>query len=389
MSPVDGNDALRREAEHGPLVFGSRGLAIVRGEGATLWDDRGNRYHDCGSMIGVTSTGHSHPRVAAAIAEQAGRLISCFSSFANDRRGELYEALSDVLPFARRFYLCNSGTEALEAAIKLGCASTGRTGLAYVEGGFHGRTLGAVALATRPQQRAAVEPILPPARRVRFDDLADLEAAITEDTALFVAETIQGEGGVRPMSAEFLRRASELCRERGALYVADEVQCGVARTGRWFGFEHAEVEPDLVMIAKGLGSGVPIGCLAMGPRLHDAEYGVHGTTFGGNPLAAAAALATLEVMRDEDLLGRATRLGEIAFRRLEPLIGRVRAVRGRGAMIGVELRGRANDVVKTLQDRGVIALAAGPTVLRLLPPLVMSDAQWEEALDVIVDVLGS
>lgn len=381
-------DLVAAEVAAGPLVYGSRGLGLVRGEGATVYDSDGRAYIDCGAMMGVAVTGHAHPRVVDAVTEQARLMLSCFSSFANDRRCELYAALSLRLPFARRHFLCNSGTEAVEAAVKFACAATGRTGLVCVEGSFHGRTLAALAMASRPAHRAPVEAILPPVRRVRFDDVADLSEAVDDMTAAIVIETIQGEGGVRALSEEFITSCEALARERGAMLVVDEVQTGLGRTGRLFAHERAGITPDVLCLAKGLASGVPIGCASIGERLGDPAVGAHGSTFGGNPLAAAAACATLAVIDDERLVERARVLGEVARERLQPLVGsKVRSVRGRGAMIGVDLPRRSAPLLRSLQGRGVIALAAGPTVLRLLPPLVIGDEDWAAALDAIVEEL--
>ncbi len=376
------------ERELGPLFYGSRGLTFVSGRGARLVDSEGRDYIDCGAMMGVASIGHAHPRMVAALAEQAGRLVSCFGSFGSDRRSELYRRLAELMPWARRFFLCNSGTEALEAAIKLACAGSGRDVLAHVEGSFHGRTLGALAVCSRPSHRAPFESMLARSLRLRLDDREDLEAALDERTAALVVEVIQGEGGVRPLDAAWLRAAQEICRARGVRFIIDEVQTGIGRTGSMFAYEEIGLEPDAVCLAKGLAGGLPIGCVALGPALGDPEMGVHGSTFGGNPLAAAAAVTTLDLIRDEGLVERARRLGDDALARLRRDLGdRVREVRGRGLMIGIEARGRVQGALKELQDRGVIALSAGPCVLRLLPPLVITEEDLHFALGQVEEVL--
>ncbi|MCB9832055.1 MAG: aspartate aminotransferase family protein [Planctomycetes bacterium] len=381
-------DPLAVERDHGPAVYGSRGLGFASGQGARLRGLDGRDYVDCGAMIGVASIGHAHPALVAALGAQAARLVACFGSFASDRRSELYARLIALLPWARRVFLCNSGTEALEAALKLACAATGRVGLAHVEGSFHGRTLGSLALCSRPAHRAPFESMLARTRKIRCDDHEDLVAAIDENTAALVVETIQGEGGLRPLDPDWLRHAQEICRERGALFIVDEVQTGVGRTGRFFDHESIGLVPDAVCLAKGLAGGLPIGCTLLGEAFGEPASGIHGSTFGGNPLVAAAALATLDVIRAEDLVARAARLGERAFATLRAgLDGRVRDIRGRGLMIGIETRGRVQDALKTLQERGVIALAAGPCVLRLLPPLVIDESDWDLALEAVVEVL--
>ncbi len=385
---LSGFDAQVVERERGPLMYGSRGLTIVSGLGARVRDSEGREYIDCGAMMGVSSVGHAHPHLVAALSEQASRLTACFGSFASDRRAELYRRLHELLPWSRRFFLCNSGTEAVEAAIKLACAVTGRTGLAYVEGGFHGRTLGALALSSRPNHRAPVAAMLPPGRRLRFNDVDDLTGAIDHETAALVVEIVQGEGGVRPVDCEWLHRARNLCRERGAMFVIDEVQTGIGRTGRMFAHEEVGLEPDAVCLAKGLAGGLPIGCTVLGEAMGDPDFGIHGCTFGGGPLVAAAALATLDVIREENLVDRARRMGQLALEFLRTrLAGVVRDVRGRGLMIGIEHRSRVQRHLRSLQQRRVIALAAGPCVLRLLPPLVIGDGDWLIALERVAEVL--
>lgn len=379
---------LELESRHGSGVYGSRGLCITRGELARVWDDTGREYVDCTSMYGTTILGHAHPDVTQAVAEQAGLLVACFGSWANDQRAGLYDVLARRLEPLDRFFLCNSGTEAVEAAIKTARHATGRPGVVALAGGFHGRTLGALSLTSRPSYRVPFEPLLPATGHVPAGSLEKLDAALDDDTAALVIETVQGEGGVRPLDPEYLRSAERLCRDRGVLLVVDEVQTGCGRTGRWFGYQHAELEPDLVCIAKGLANGVPIGALAIAPGVTPLPNGTHASTFGGNPLSCAAANATLAAVDRDDLVRRAAELGAWALDRLVAIESpRVRAVRGQGLMLAVDLRERSLPFIRGLQEHGVLALAAGPTVVRFLPPLNIPQEDLARAIDTLEEVL--
>jgi len=359
---------------------GFRGLELVRGEGPYVFDTEGRRFLDATSMYGVAALGHAHPALARAVAHQSGRLTSCFASFANDARNELLGRLHTLLDPLDRFFLCNSGTEAVEAALKFARRSTGRAGVVALAGAFHGRTLGSLSATFRSKHRDAFQPLLPGFAHVRAGDTAALERALDADgTGLFLAEIIQGEGGVRPVSGAFLHRAQELCRERGILFAVDEVQTGIGRTGRWFGFRHHGLEPDLVCLAKGLGGGLPIGALAFRAAADAVDLGSHGSTFGGNPLCCAAANSVLETIETEGLVEQTAQAGARLLAHLRQLLAnelgtRVRDVRGQGLMIGVELAASGVPVQKRLQDRGFLVLGAGPRVLRLLPPLT---TPWE------------
>ena len=364
--------------DHDAGFSGHRGLNIVRGEGAHVFDDEGRRYLDATSMYGVASLGHAHPAISAALVEQSARLIACFASYGNDRRTELQNQLAELLAPLDKIFLCNSGTEAVEAAIKIARASTGRTEVVALTGAFHGRTLGSLSATSRSKHRDAFEPLVPGFTHVRMGDLDALDQALNERVGLFIVEVVQGEGGVKPLGHDYLRAASALCKERGILFAVDEVQTGFGRTGRWFAYQHAELEPDLVCMAKGLAGGVPIGAVAFNSARASLSPGSHGSTFGGNPLSAAAALAVLKTLRDESLVERAathgTRLLTLSNELLAS-VDSVRAIRGQGLMVGIELKVSAVPLQRALQDRGFLVLGAGPRVLRLLPPLTTS---WEE-----------
>jgi acetylornithine/LysW-gamma-L-lysine aminotransferase len=379
------------EARHGIGVFALRGITLVRGEGAVVWDAQGRAYIDCTSAHGVAILGHCHPAVVAAIREQAGRLINCTGIFANDQRAALMQELAEVLPAGLdRFFFCNSGAEAVEAALKIARVATGRRGVVAARGGFHGRTMGALSATWEPHYRKPFEPLVRGFRHVRYNDPAALAEALTGDVGAVLLEVVQGEGGVRLGDPEYLRTAQSLCRERGALFILDEVQTGFGRTGRMFALEHYGLEPDIVCLGKGIAGGFPMGAVALGPRVSNLSVGQHGSTFGGNPLACAAARATLRTLRELDFPRQAAEKGRYFLERLRELQKRkrrVREVRGLGLMIGIEMRVKVAPILQALQEKGVLALNAGPTVLRLLPPLVIGYEQIDAVVAALDGVL--
>ncbi len=379
---------MEREERYTCGVYRKQPVVIVRGEGARVWDAEGREYVDCATGHGVALLGHAHPRVVAAIREQAGRLITCPETLYNDRRAELEAELVSLAPWAERVFLCNSGTEAVEAALKFARLVTGRPGIIAARNGFHGRTMGALSATWRPEYRRPFEPLVPGFIHVPYNRPDALEEAVGPDTAAVILEVVQGEGGVYPGDGAYLRRAQELCRERGALFIVDEIQTGLGRTGRMLACDHYGLEPDMVCLAKGLAGGVPMGAVLLGPRVGRLPPAVHGSTFGGNPLACAAALATLRAIREEGLPERTAERGTFFLSRLRAISSPlIREVRGLGLMVGVELRRKARPYLRALLRRGVLALTAGPIVLRFLPPLVISRedlefvaCQLEEAL---------
>jgi LysW-gamma-L-lysine/LysW-L-ornithine aminotransferase len=377
------------EARHSTGVYGKRDLVIVRGEGSRLWDENGRSYIDCIGGIAVANVGHCQPQVVAAIARQAAQLITCQEMFYNPQRAALMERLTAVLPPGLdRLYFCNSGSEAVESALKFARLSTGRPNVVATMRGFHGRTLGALSATFDKKYRQPYLPLVPGFSHVPFDNIERLATAVTDQTAAVILEIVQGEGGVRPGSAAYFQAARQLCDERGALLIVDEVQTGFGRTGQWWASQHADIVPDLMALGKGIAGGVPMGAVAVGPRVQGFGVGLHGSTFGGNPLACAAALATLEVLENDGLVGRAAEMGHYFQAQLQaidsPLI---REVRGLGLLIGVELKTRAMPVVETLMARGVLALTAGSTVLRLVPPLVIGQSEIDEVVAALTDVM--
>jgi predicted acetylornithine/succinylornithine family transaminase/N-acetyl-ornithine/N-acetyl-lysine deacetylase len=373
-------------------VYGKRQIAIVRGKGALLWDADGHEYIDCAGGHGVANIGHGRTEVAAVLAAQAQRVIICPEIFYNDVRARLLERLAQITPAGiTNFFLCNSGTEAVEGALKFARLATGRTGIVATLRGFHGRTMGALSTTWEPHYRESFTPLIPGVTHIRYNNIEAAQSAITDETAAVIIELVQGEGGVHIAHDQYVRELAALCRERGVLLIVDEVQTGFGRTGRLFACEHYDLQPDILCLAKSLAGGVPMGAIGLGQRVMESgriAKGVHGSTFGGNPLACAAALATLDILEQEKLVERAVALGEYALQRLQtirsPLI---REVRGRGLLIGIELNRRVQPYLEALCERGILALPAGPNVLRLLPPLVITEEQLKQALDVIEELL--
>lgn len=378
------------ESKYTSGLYVKRPIAIVRGKGARVWDSEGREYIDCAGGQGTANVGHANAAVADAIAEQARTIISLTEVFYNDKRAAVEEKLISISPnHANRVYLCNSGTEAIEAALKFSRYSTGRTGIVAMMRGFHGRTMGALSATWDPHYREPFMPLVPDFSHIPYENLAKAREAITDKTAGVIVEVVQGEGGVRPGSKEFLLGLQELCRERGALLIIDEVQTGFARTGMMFASEHYGLEGDFVCLAKSIAGGLPMGAVLMGERVKKLEPMIHGSTFGGNPLACAAALAAIDFMEKEELAARAAEMGEYLKGRLQriesPLI---REVRGLGLLVGVELKKKVTPFLMALIDRGVLALPAGPNVLRLLPPLVIEKADLDRTADEIEYVLN-
>lgn len=372
-----------------------RDLTIVSGKGARLEDAAGRSYLDFAAGIGVNGLGHGDRAVVAAIRDQSRRLVHASNLYHSEPGSALAQRLS-ALAFPAKVFLCNSGSEAVEAAIKFARRlgrTQGRTELLAFEGAFHGRTLGALSLTWKAAYREPFEPLVPDARFCPWGDLDAAAERIGPRTAAVVVEPVQGEGGVRPAPAGFLQGLAALCRERGALLVADEIQCGLGRTGRLFAHQHDGVTPDLLTLAKPLGGGLPLGAVLLREDLAGGlGVGDHGSTFGGNPVACAAALAVLDRLSSEGFVDAVARKGASLARGLRALArrhpGAVAEVRGVGLMLGVELRGPAAPVVEGLRARGVLATRAGERVLRLLPPLVVKPAEIREFLAALDSVLS-
>jgi acetylornithine/LysW-gamma-L-lysine aminotransferase len=377
------------EAAHTSGVYAKRPLAIVRGEGARLWDADGREYIDCVGGMGAVNVGHCNPAVVAAIREQAGALISCTELFYNDQRAAYLNELIALLPKGLdRVFLCNSGTEAIEGALKFARLLTGRPGFVAAVHGFHGRSMGALSTTWEPKYREPFAPLIPGVQHVPLNKIEDLDEVVNEQTSAVLLELVQGEGGVRPIEAEYIAAAARIARERGALLVIDEIQTGFGRTGKLWACEHFGITPDIMTMAKSIAGGLPMGAIALHERLAPITPGSHGSTFGGWPLVCAAARAALRYIVDNDLAGQAAAKGAYVTERLRALkLPRVREVRGMGLLVGLELKERVGPFLDPLLDRGVLALVAGPNVLRLLPPLVIEYEQLDRVIEAIDGVL--
>jgi acetylornithine/N-succinyldiaminopimelate aminotransferase len=371
--------------------YGTPRVPLVRGEGTRLWDADGNVYVDFVGGIAVNALGHAHPAVVAAVSQQIALLGHVSNLFVAEPPVALAERLLQLFGRDGRVFFCNSGAEAVEAAVKIG-RRTGRTHMVAAAGGFHGRTMGALALTGQPAKQEPFRPLPGDVTHVPYGDAEALRAAVTERTAAVFIEPIQGENGVVVPPEGYLAAAREITRATGTLLVLDEIQTGVGRTGQWFAHQAQGVEPDVVTLAKGLGGGLPVGAaVAFGEAARLLTPGQHGTTFGGNPVVCAAALAVLDTIEADGLLGRAKRLGERLRDGIEA-IGHplVEQVRGAGLLIGIVLTEPvAPQVQQAAQDAGFLVNAAVPDTVRLAPPLVLGDDEAEAFLRALPGVLDT
>ena len=366
-------------------VYARQDLTFVRGEGTTLYDADGRAHLDFLAGIAVVGLGHCHPAPLAAAHAQLDRLWHVSNLYWTEPMVELAQRLSARADGARAFF-CNSGAEAVEAGLKYARKATGKPGVVALSGSFHGRTMGALSVTGQPGKREAFEPLLPHVQFANPNDIASLEASISAETGCILLEPVQGEGGVHVLEAGFVDAARRIADETGAVLLFDEVQTGVGRTGAFFAHEHVGVRPDALMLAKGLANGLPIGCLLVFDEAPEGfAAGDHASTFGGNPVACAAASAVCDELTDE-LLATVTANGLLLADGLAALPG-VREVRGAGLMLGAELDRPAADVVAAFAERGLLVGTAGPNVLRLTPPLIVTTAEIEHALGVLEEVL--
>ena len=377
------------EHEYGIALQAKRDLVAVRGKGACLYDEAGREYLDFAAGIGVASLGHCHPKLVAAIQQQAETLITCPNIMYNDQRSLLLKKLVEVSPSSlTRAYLCNSGAESIEAALKFSRLHSGRTNFVSAMRGFHGRTMGAVSATYTPKYREAFQPLVPGFEYVPYNKIEKLEALVNDNTAAVLLELVQGEGGVNPIQAEYITAVRKLCSERGALLIIDEIQTGFCRTGKFFACEHFDLQPDILCVAKAMGGGVPIGATLITDAIK-IDPGLHGTTFGGNALACAAALAAIDVYQSDNLAQRAAELGAYFESELKiEDLSQVRALRRLGLMIGIELKQKVQDKLAQLLEAGIIALPAGPNVIRMLPPLIVEKPQIDRVVAVLRELLA-
>ena len=380
--------------DHCPFMptYGAPAVRIVRGEGCKLWDEQGNEYLDFLAGIAVVGLGHANPEIADAIAEQARTLVHVSNLYGTVPGTDVAITLDRLLGGGGQIFFTNSGAEAIECAIKLArkWGGHGRYGVVSAYGSFHGRTLGALHATGQPAKWEGFQPLPEGFRHVAWNDLAALEAAIDPSVAAVLLEPIQGEGGVHPATAEYFEGVRRLCDERDLLMIVDEIQTGLGRTGEWFGFQHFGVEPDVVTMAKALGNGMPIGaCWAKREIAAVFQPGDHGTTYGGQPLAASAARATLEILERVNAPQLAERAGA-EFRHLLETVEGVVQVRGLGLLLAAELAVGldAKAVAADLLRGGLIVNAVSPTALRFAPPLIVSETEIAQAVDLLSAVLA-
>ncbi len=384
-------------SEHLMNTYARQPVAFVRGEGAYLWDETGKRYLDAVAGVAVNGLGHAHPKLVKAIADQAATLIHTSNLYRVPRQEALADRLCELAGMDRAFF-CNSGCEANEAAIKLARLYGHGKGIEVptiivMEKAFHGRTMATLTATGSRKIQAGFEPLLTGFARVPFNDLEAIRhvAEHNKSVVAVLAEVVQGEGGINLMAPDYLAELRAICDAHGWLLMLDEVQTGIGRTGTWFGFQHSGVMPDVIALAKGLGSGMPIGaCLARGAAADVFKPGNHGSTFGGNPLACAAALATLDAIEDEKLLDNARVRGEAIRSGLRQALAGVLGVvdiRGEGLMIGIELDRPCAELVAVARDAGVLINVTADTVIRLVPPLIYGEAEVDALVSAVSGIV--
>lgn len=378
---TDKNDLKNRESQAIIQTYARQDVVLVRGSKASVWDSDGKEYLDFVAGIAVNNVGHCHPTVVQAIARQAERLIHTSNLYYTENQVLLAEELT-ALTGMKRAYFCNSGAESVEAAQKLTRRTTGKSKIVAAERAFHGRTLGALGTTYKSIYRAPFQP-LNEATFVPYNDAEALKAAVTSETGAVILEPVQGEAGVYVADAEYLRAARQICDDKGALLIFDEVQTGFGRTGKWFGKDHFGVMPDIITLAKAMAGGLPIGAmLAAGPVAEAFQKGDHGSTFAGGPLICAAALATIQVIKDENLVQRSEEMGAYLKSRLAKLAPR--EIRGLGLMVGLDLDTDCKLLVEKVLQKGVLINSTGEHTLRFIPPLVVGKAE----IDKVVSVIG-
>ena len=381
-----GHDLTATHTQLGPIpLHAGRGLTLVRGEGSYLWDDKDRRYLDLMTNYGVNLLGHTHPEVTAAITAQASRLTNAHQSFETPARQDFLEALGALLPPPlTRMSFGNSGAEAIEAALKYARVATGRIGIIAAHRAYHGRTFGALSATADAKYRDPFAPMLEGVRHIPFDDLDALDKVLDDSVAAVIVEPIQGEGGIRVPADGYLKGIRERCDARGILLICDEIQTGF-RTGSPFAFTREDIVPDILCLSKSIANGLPLGVTITTEAVNERiPKGSHGSTFAGNPLVCAAGEVTLRVLADQSLHARAAQAGVRFQERIRDLrLPQIREVRGRGLMQAVELKKPVTPVIKAMQERGVLVLPAGGTVIRFLPSILIQDAQLDEGIDVL------
>jgi len=367
-------------------------VTIEKGKGARVWDVDGKEYIDCMGGYGVAIVGHQNPRVSQAIKNQVDKIITVHSSLYNKTREEFLKTLIGLSPKGlSQVHLNNSGAEAIEAAIKFARKFTGKKGMVAMKGSYHGKSLGALSLTFNPKYKKAFEPLVEKVSFASFGDIQSLRDVIDDDTAFVILEPIQGESGIVVAPEGFLQDVRKLCDEKGILLIFDEIQAGLGRTGRLWASEHWDTVPDIMCLAKGIAGGVPMGATLVRPDILAAiSKGEHSSTFGGNPLSCAAGTAALKAITEDGLIKNSENMGKIFIEGLEKLKENhpiIREVRGKGLMIGVELKFEVKDVLMSLIEKGVLMLYSGRNILRILPPLVITNEDITKVLQTLDSVL--
>ena len=370
-------------------VYPRRDVVLVRGKGARVWDDQGNEYIDMAAGISVANVGHANDNVVEAISKQAATLITCPNTFYNDTKAIFLEKLFSIVPKnLTKAFLTNSGTEAIEAAIKFARLNTKKTKFIAAMKGFHGRTMGALSATYKKEYREGFGPLVPGFTFVSYNNFEKLSAAVDDDTAGIILEPIQGEGGINIGQKEYFQKVKQLCNEKNILLIIDEIQTGFCRTGKMFAIEYLGIEADMMTLAKSIAGGFPMGALLCSDKI-TVEKSKHGSTFGGNPLACAAGKAAIDFMLENKLWEQAEAKGKYFKEKLEKhQLSKVREIRIIGLMIGIELKDKVQPVLQELLKRNIIALPAGTTVLRMLPPLVISYEDLDTVAEKLADVLS-
>jgi len=383
---------LSLEQEYSIGVYKKKNFALTHGEGVWLFDEDGNKYLDLAGGHGIANIGHGRKEVADAVAKQLTELPIGHASYPIKARAQLLEKLAEIVPVSNpQFFFCNSGAEAVEAALKFARLATGRTQILAAKRGFHGRTFGALSATWRPEFRKPFEPLVPDFDFFSFNKTEDLAEKISEKTAAVILEIAQGEGGVYVGEKQFFDEVQKLCEKNGALLIIDEVQTGFGRTGKMFACEHFNIKPDILCLAKAMAGGYPMGAVVVREDLFaslDNIRGMHASTFGGNPGACAAALATINILEKEKLSENAAKIGAYFIAELNKIKSpKIQEVRGLGLMIGVELTDKSDSVIEALQNAKIFALPAGKKVLRFLPPLVITKNEVDLVVEELKEIL--
>ena len=379
------------EEKYGSGVYYKRDIEIVRGKGVYLYDSQNNEYIDCVGGHGVCLFGHSHPNIIKAIKDQSDKLISCPEIFYNDKRAELLEKLAEITPKGlTKTFLSNSGTEAVEAALKFSRKITGKTDIISFTFGFHGRTMGALSATWKAEYKKPFLPLVPGFCHTAYNNLEKLQEVITDNTAAIIVEPVQGEGGVKAANMDFIKGIREICDQKGILMIVDEVQTGFGRTGELFAINRYNVSPDIMCLGKGIAGGIPMGATVVREDLANLEKGEHGSTFGGNPLACSASLAAIKTLKEEKLVEKSKENGEYFLSQLRKNIDEsvYREIRGLGLIIGIEMKQKVGPYLVKLMEKNILALTAGKLVVRYLPPLIIEKEHIDRVVEATGEVLG-